>query len=242
MIVHGAFQSAAVWSGVKRRLEAAGHPVLLVELPGRSGNPCAAEQVSLDAHRDCALAAVSRFSEPVILVGHSLGGMTISAVAEAVPEQIHALVYVAAYLPESGQSARDLSAQDAQSRWNDKNFIIAADRQTARVSADDCVMLFGEDLEPQLQRALPGLLVDEPLAPIRTPVHLTPQRFGRVGKFYIKTLHDNTIGPELQDRMAARAGVTKMFALDGSHSPYLSRPDELAQLLLFCSAATPDQR
>jgi pimeloyl-ACP methyl ester carboxylesterase len=225
-----------MWAQVKRALEDAGQAVEAINLPGRPGNPLPVEQVTLDRHRDCVLETLARAPEPVVLVGHSFGGMTISAVANAAPEKIRTLVYVAAYLPQSGESARMLAGEDTHSRWNEHNFVISADYATVTALREDCVMLFGEDLSPEQQRLLPDRLVPEPLRPIRTPVALNAQRFGRVDKVYVKTLRDNTISPWMQDTMLARIPVRKVVAIDSSHSPYVSRPAELAGILLAATA------
>jgi len=141
-------------------------------------------------------------------------------------------VYVAAYLPQSGESARVLAREDTDSRWNEQNFVISCDYLTVNALKEDCVMLFGEDLSPEQKRLLPDRLIPEPLRPIRTPVVLDAARFGSVDKVYVKTLRDNTISPRMQDRMLARVPVRKVVEIDSSHSPYLSRPAELAQILL----------
>jgi pimeloyl-ACP methyl ester carboxylesterase len=232
VIVHGAFQGAAMWDPVKRALEEAGRSVEVVNLPGRPGNPLPVEQVTLERHRDCVLDAIARAGEPVILVGHSFGGITISAVANAAPQKIRTLVYVAAYLPQSGESARVLAREDADSRWNERNFVISPDYSTVTALREDCIMLFGEDLSPEQKRTLPDGLIPEPLRPVRTPVALDHARFGRVDKVYVKTLQDHTISPQMQDRMLSRVPVRKVVAIDSSHSPYLSRPAELAGILL----------
>ena len=232
VIVHGAFQGGAQWHEVRRALEEAGHPVETPDLPGRPGNPLPVDAVTLNRHRDCVLEVISRFREPTVLVGHSFGGITISAVANEAPERVRTLVYVAAYLPRSGESARLLAREDSDSRWNEGNFVISPDYATVTALREDCVMLFGEDLSPEQQRLLPDRLVSEPLRPIRTPVTLDAQRFGRVDKVYVKTLRDNTISPRMQDTMLARVPVRKVVEIDSSHSPYISRPVELARILL----------
>jgi pimeloyl-ACP methyl ester carboxylesterase len=236
VIVHGAFQGAGVWRDVRRALEDAGRSVQTIDLPGRPGNPLPVEQVTLDRHRDCVLSAIARAREPVVLVGHSFGGMVISAAANSAPEKIATLVYVAAYLPQSGESARVLAREDTHSRWNEQNFVISADYATVTALRGDCVMLFGEDLSPEQQRLLPERLVPEPLRPVRTPVVLAAERFGPIDKVYVKTLRDNTISPRMQDTMLARVPVRKVVEIDSSHSPYLSRPAELAGILLAATA------
>jgi pimeloyl-ACP methyl ester carboxylesterase len=230
--VHGAFQGAGMWNQVKAALERCGHHVEAVDLPGRPGNPLAVAEVTLEKHRDCVLIAINCSSEPVVLVGHSFGGITISAAADHSPEKIRTLVYVAAYLPQSGQSARTLAGEDSDSRWNEQNFVISSDYSTVTALKEDCAMLFGEDLPPEQQRQLSDLLVPEPLRPVRTPVMLAPERFGRADKVYVKTLRDRTISPRMQDTMLARVPVRKVVEIDSAHSPFLSRPAELARILI----------
>ncbi len=233
VLVHGAFHDSTVWSHVVARLQLAGHRAIAVDLPGRPRNPLPIDQVTLQAHTDQVLALLASESDSrVVLVGHSFGGVVISGVADVVPHRISTLVYVAGYLPKSGQSARKLSMDDTDSLWNDRNFVMSPDTQTATILREDAIALLGEDLAPADRQRLADMLVPEPLAPIRTPVILSPERFGKVDKVYIKTLADRTISPALQDRMLARTPVRRVLALDTGHSPYLSQPAELTQMLL----------
>ena len=210
--------------------------MLAVNLPGRAGNPCPPDQVTLDSHRDCVLAAIERLPGPVVLAGHSFAGITLSALAEAASEKILRLVYVAAYLPRSGESARTLAEEDSASLLGAANFIISPDRHTASVPGDDCVRVFGEDLVSPWRERLPQWLVAEPLAPIRTAVTLSPGRFGKVTKIYVRTAQDRTITPTQQDRMISRANVRTVLTLDSAHLPFLSRPRELATVLSAAAA------
>lgn len=109
VLVHGAWEDASIWSDVTAELEGMGHVVHTVNLPGRAGDTTPTSQITLDSHRDAVLSVVQQSEEPVVLVGHSFGGMTISAVAEAAPEKVERLIYLAAYLPQNGQSLQDLA-------------------------------------------------------------------------------------------------------------------------------------
>jgi pimeloyl-ACP methyl ester carboxylesterase len=82
------------WAAVRAAMEAQGHRTLAVNLPGRPANPAAPATMSLNLYRDAVLAAIAAEARPVILVGHSFGGITISTVAEAAPAKVAALVYV----------------------------------------------------------------------------------------------------------------------------------------------------
>src|ERR1700742_2901472 len=98
LLVHGAFADASSWNGEITDLERRGYPVIAAANPLRS--------VASDAAYIRAL--IESIKGPVILVGHSYGGQVISNAALNEPN-VKALVYVAAFLPEKGESAGDLS-------------------------------------------------------------------------------------------------------------------------------------
>ena len=119
VLVHGAWQAPYVWDAVKTKLINEGNNVTVVELPGHGSDQTVPSTLTLNTYRDKVLDAMSKINGKVILVGHSLGGMIISAVAEQNPSKIEKLVYLAAYLPTSGQSLLALAGTDAGSALGD---------------------------------------------------------------------------------------------------------------------------
>jgi pimeloyl-ACP methyl ester carboxylesterase len=109
VLIHGAFHGGWCWYKVVPLLEKQGHTVLALDLPGhgRDKTPVAAVTLQLYVDSVCKLLDAQR--EPVILVGHSMGGGIITQVAEERPERIKCLVYLAGALPRNGQSMFDLS-------------------------------------------------------------------------------------------------------------------------------------
>lgn len=240
VLVHGAFQDERAWSEVAPRLEAAGHAVTAVRLAGRAGDATPIQQITLDTYRDQVAAAVTAAAArhgPVVLVGHSFGGITIANVAEAMPEQLRRLVFVGAYLPQAGAADQSMAKLAEADRWNGfnktrQNFIVARDYQSAGVLEDDVVALFCADCSASDQaRTLREFLQREPLKPAGTPVTLSAARYGRVPKTYLKTLRDRAISPEFQDQMLKATPVQRVVSLDSGHSPFRSRVDELARAL-----------
>ncbi len=230
VLVHGAFEDASVWKETRTVLEARGFKTIAVDLPGRPSAGAVTTAPSLDLYRDTVLAAIRAEPRPVILVGHSFGGMTISNVAEAAPEKIQRLVYVAAYLPQDGQALTTLSQRDGESQAG-KAFRIDAARGLASIAFEARAGLFCNDCAPAVAAALPAQMVDEPLAPLATPVKLTAARFGAVFKAYIHTNRDLVVSPALQATMVAATPVQRQLTLDTGHAPFLSNPRALANAI-----------
>ncbi|ARP81793.1 alpha/beta hydrolase [Bordetella genomosp. 8] len=229
-LVHGAFEDAKVWQGVEAKLKADGYPVVAVDLPGRPGNPAAPDKVSLDLYRDTVIKALTKTKSPAVLVGHSFGGITISAVAEAAPKKVKTLVYVAAYLPRDGDSLVSMAGQDADAKIGPQ-LQIKKDQGIAVVNYAARADLFANDGSPQLRAAIPGLILDEPLAPLATPVHLTEARFGQVDKVYVHTAKDQVISPAYQARMVQATPVRSETTLQTGHTPFLTDPAGLTKAI-----------
>jgi pimeloyl-ACP methyl ester carboxylesterase len=236
VLVHGAFQDARAWDAVLPLLKAKGIHAVAVNLPGREGDGTALEAATLDSYRDTVLKAVNAEAGPVVLVGHSFGGITISNVAEAAPEKIKTLVYVAAYLPAAGaadQSMAKLAELDQWNQFNKKrqNFILAKDYKSASVLQADQLLLFCADCTPAAQQQTLALMQREPLAPAATPVKLTTERFGRVDKVYVHTARDQAVSYTMQQKMLERTAVRKTVLLPGGHSPFVETPQALVEAL-----------
>ena len=229
-LVHGAFEDSHVWQAVETKLKADGYPVLAVELPGRPGAPMPPARVSLDLYRDTILKALAKTTHPAVLVGHSFGGITISAVAEAAPEKVKTLVYVAAYLPQDGDSLVSMAQHDPDSKIGPQ-LEIKKEQGIAVVNYAARADLFANDGPPQLRAAIPDLILDEPLAPLATPVHLTQARFGRVDKVYVHTSKDQVISPAFQAKMVAATPVRSETTLATGHTPFLTDPAGLVRAI-----------
>jgi pimeloyl-ACP methyl ester carboxylesterase len=230
VIVHGAFQSAAAWSDVEKLLEAKGHDVDLVNLPGRDARGDL-KAVNLAAYRDAVRAIVDSKTEAVYLVGHSFGGFTISNVAETVPAKIKKLIFVAAYVPKSGESMQSLSAQDNNNKFTQTNFVLAPDYSSAEVLEADRGLIFANDGTLEIQAMVGKNLIKEPLGPIAEPVTLSAV-FDGVAKAFIRTTKDNAVSTPFQDMMIERAGLKQVISVEAGHSPFITAPQATADAIL----------
>jgi pimeloyl-ACP methyl ester carboxylesterase len=227
VLVHGAWQTGDAWLPVAGRLRADGYRVITVNLPGRVGTPLTSSAVSLDLYRDTVIKAISAERRPVVLVGHSFGGVTISNVAESIPERIKTLVYVAAFVPRDGVSLLDMAKTDAGSLLPPHLHVDSAAGMVS-VDAASRAAMFANDGTADQQALASAISVDEPLAPLATPIHLTKDRSGKADRVYIKTLRDQAVSPAFQDAMIAASSVRLTLTLSNGHSPFLTNPTGLA--------------
>ncbi len=235
VLVHGAFQDASAWDAVTPLLEAAGHTAIAVNLPGHGGDETPAGSLTLATYRDVVLDVVAAQAAPVILVGHSFGGIVISEVAEALPDRVEALVYVAGYLPRTGDSLAGLAALDHNTSFNDTNFLLADDFSYAYVPESDFLTIFCADCDAEQAEIVLATRQNEPLTPLNEPATVTAENFGSVRKVYILTAEDNAASPQIQIFMLANTPVDRVYALNTSHAPFVTMPAALSDLLIAAS-------
>lgn len=234
VLVHGAWHGAWCWHRLMPLLEAAGATVVAPDLPGHGADGTPATEVTLDAYADRVVAAVEACDGPVELVGHSMGGMVISAVAERIPDRLAGLTYVCAFMPRDGDVLGALGAEDEDTELNaairpgpEKGTVIVAP-EVGPVFYDDCPEA---DAADALAR-----LVPQPVAPLQTPVHVSEANFGRVPRAYVVCTKDRAVSPKMQRVLIERVPCDPVIELASNHSPFLSMPEELAKVLLQIAA------
>lgn len=231
ILVHGSWFGDWSWAKVTPYLVQRGHRVDAVSLPSFGGDPTPAASVTFDDAVDAVEASVRAAPEPVVLVGHSRGGMLISAVAEREPTLVEKLVYLAAYLPQSGQTMFEIASTDTETEAmgvlnvDEAGFTTLVGEPAALRSA------FMADVSDEDVAWALSLLQPEPLSMGTTPVRTTPERFGSVAKAFVFTTEDRGMGHALQKRVAEAGEVTETYELAASHSPFFSQPKALADIL-----------
>ena len=239
VFVHGAFSDSSVWSKVTAPLVAAGAQVTTLDLPSHTiADNARAGQTTLADYVERVRAIVAAAANPVILVGHSMGGITITQVAELLPEKISALVYVCALLPENGRSAMSYSQTDTESRFG-KNFQVDAARGVGTMTREGLAeAVFSQTPAADKNAALTTIL-DEALAPLGSPVQTTPQRFGSVPRYYIATSNDHAVTPKLQHEMLAALPCEKVYTVDADHMPMMSATQGVVDALTDVRSRQP---
>jgi pimeloyl-ACP methyl ester carboxylesterase len=222
VLVHGAFAESASWNGVAKQLHAAGHPVVAAANPLRG--------VAHDAAWVSDL--VRTIEGPVVLIGHSYGGAVISGVA-ADAGDITALVYVAAFAPDAGESCNELAQRFPGSTLGDAlrpvphqngavDLLIAHDRFHAQFCAD--VPADEAGLMAAAQRPVALAALEEQAGP--DPL------WKRVPSSFVIATEDRNIPVALQRSFAERANAAQTIEIPGaSHAVAVSHPQETADLI-----------
>jgi hypothetical protein len=160
-----------------------------------------------------------------------MAGIVISQVAENMPGRIKKLVYLAAYLPQNGQSLLDIAKADAGSHVGK---YLKIDEQNAAVAIDKegAVDIFVADAPESVQAKFALGVQPDPFVPFITPVKLSAEHFGATEKVYIYTTNDHAVSYPAQQVMATSVQVKTKYILESSHTPFISMPDQLASILI----------
>jgi pimeloyl-ACP methyl ester carboxylesterase len=215
VLVHGAFTDTSSWAGVIRRLHAADIPAQAVATPLRG--------LATDAA--FVAATVTAIPGPVVLVGNSYAGAVIGAAA-ATTSNVKALVHIAAFVPDEGESVLAMASQFPDSELGPHLLPVGEDFYLSR-----------EGFRHVLAADLPVDVTDV-LAVSQRPIAAAAlgEKSGPVGWKTLPSWHavasaDRAIHPTVQRFGAQRAGST-VVEIDGSHLLALSQADTVTELIL----------
>ena len=243
VFVHGGAHGAWCWEPIVPHLDG---DALAVDLPPKSIRGGAGRLMSLPELRtltiddfarsvlqDVDAAGFDRF----VLVGHSMGGLTISEVARRVPDRVEHLVYVSCMVPPEGASAIEALSEDLQdmtrqgieeARRGGENPIGGLDEETTR-------LMFCNDMDEEQARFVLDRTGTEAAVVLAEPVTragIPPE----LPKTFVKLLQDQSLPPGRQDALvdnlrASPGGNVDVVTIDAGHDVMISRPKELADVL-----------
>jgi pimeloyl-ACP methyl ester carboxylesterase len=232
VLVHGAFASGWCWDPVVPGLEAAGHLVEVIDLPGTGSDRTPVEEIDLRRYADRVVTHMAGGDESAILVGHSMGGMVITQAAALAPRRLSRLVYVCAFLPHAGQSLLALTQlPEGADDQVQANLVVEGDPPVATMRpGSERDAIFGCCTDEQAAWAIERL-GPQPLQPFLGPVEDPDGALADVECAYVVCSRDRAIPPALQRRMIAEHGVTRVVELDTDHAPFLSATAQLVAAL-----------
>jgi len=226
ILIHGGGHGAWCWHRTLEPLRVAGHRVEPIDLPGRGADADRAATVTLDDWVRHLSSTIDGGPTPVVLVAHSMGGVTASQLAERRPADVARIVYVAAVVPRDGDAGLSRLRQTGPESliFAPGALSFSADNLVVSIAGERAGGTFysasaAADVAWAIQRLCP-----EPVGPLMTPVILTPSAFGQVPKTYVVTTSDRAVPPDAQRAMAAEAGADTI-EITSDHSPFISAVD-----------------
>lgn len=231
ILIHGAYMGSWCWEDTAARLIRAGHWAVAPDLPSQGRDPTPVASVTLESYVSTVVRLIDAACEPVVLVGHSLGGLTTAMASERRPDKIKTAVYLAAFMLPNGASPRGLYEELAE-----PSPVMAS----SILHDDGSATLKPDGIKDFIFNMSPDAVAEEakrhlrptPRKPMATPLELTPGNFGRVRRIYIEALHDKAIPNRLQKLMVQRTGCERVITFDSDHTPMFSKPNELERALL----------
>ncbi len=230
VLVHGAWSSSWSWNKLKPLLEERGYRVVTFDLPGHGADPKPVNTLTLEDYVDAALRVLAEQPEPVILMGHSLGGIVISQAAERCPEKVSKLVYLSAFLLVNGEKQFDRIVTDKFTKVGPETLEIHEDGTCNLIKDKVRNVFFNTSSDEDAAFAIENLQPDS-IVPMQQPLSLTEENYGRIPRYFIHLLQDSGITITTQRDMVKCSPCVKTFEIDSDHFACFGHAGELADIL-----------
>jgi pimeloyl-ACP methyl ester carboxylesterase len=224
LLVHGASHGAWCWSKLIPHIEAAGHTARAIDLPSHGDDPTAPETVTM---ADYVAACVGALEPETILVGHSLGGLTITLAAARSPTKVRSLVYLCAFVPPSGQAFAEIR-KGAITPDLQKIVTVDRERGVSTVDPSQAGSVFYSDCSAEDIAFAVARLSPQPIGLLSEVLEFTPPS---VARHYIRCTRDRTVDPAYQHAICADWPEGTVHEIPSGHSPFFSHPARLAEIL-----------
>jgi pimeloyl-ACP methyl ester carboxylesterase len=226
VLTHGAMHGGWCWKYVLDELAALGVSAIAPDLPGHGER--ANEPATLDGYRDALLEVL----EPDdVLVGHSLGGSFICLAADAAPDKVRRLIYIAALVPEEDRSL----AEVLPFVGDVKEFELTPDSYRLTDAGAARAVFYNDCTSDQVNWAY-SQVRPQSLQPLLTPIRLARFWDLDIPRDYILCLNDRTGLLTVAEDQLSRLRPTTIHPVWASHFPLISRPKELARQLVTIAA------
>ncbi|MEP1061295.1 MULTISPECIES: alpha/beta fold hydrolase [Cyanophyceae] len=216
VLVHGTNADATSWQHVIPLLQKNGYTVTAVQNPLTSlSDDIAMTKRVIDVQKG-----------PVVVVGHSYGGNVITSAAAGNP-RVKALVYIAGFAPEPGESTSELNSRYAPPPLAEA--LIADAAGFLYIDREKFHEVFAQDVSPAEAQVL--AVTQKPPAKTIFEQSVDKAAWKTIPSWYLVSQEDRSINPELERFMAKRIGA-KTTEIKASHVAYISHPKEVANLII----------
>ncbi|MEL0166493.1 MAG: alpha/beta fold hydrolase [Pseudomonadaceae bacterium] len=236
VLIHGAWAGSWVWDALKPELEAASHRVLALDMPGNPQHPAAPDAISMAGCMAHIAAACAEIEGPLLLVGHSGGGVIATQAAEMLAERVVGVAYLAGMMLPSGLGFADLTTELMQTHpqaagiWPRLHW--AEDRQSSTVPPEAVCEIFLQDLPREQAMAAAQRFCSQPEGTRALVAEWTAERFGRLPRLYVEATEDRSVVLAAQRKMQALVPGAQVVSLACGHVPQVVQTAAVAEALL----------
>lgn len=234
VLLHGAWHDSSCWEKVLPLLRKQGFTVHTPDLPGHDRDAVSINKVSLKHYVQTITDILEQAKRPLALLGHSMAGMVITQAACKVPDKIHSLLYLCAYLPRDGESLFDLIQLNRQMKGPcaiEDAMQLSADKRYCSIPPEQRVPLFYSQCAESLQPQLRDKFRQQATLPLSSATHFEQEIFTTMPSYYICCSKDMVLPVSHQYNMLSRQPCKNLLQLESDHSPFYSCPEQLSALL-----------
>ncbi|SEK17344.1 MULTISPECIES: alpha/beta fold hydrolase [unclassified Variovorax] len=241
IMIEGAWHWAGCFQKVANLLALRGYPVLLPDLKSHGYSDATYDQVSCMADYVAPVAALlEKAQEPVVLLGHSMGGATLTSLGELYPHKIRRLIYLAAYMTPNGKTVNDYVSSPAYATDPSAAELFqvlspSADGKGLTLDTTKPALIkaafYGDCSEHDVALAAANVIPTTSNVPGNFVPTGTASRYGSLPRTYIECTADRAIPITQQRQMQADVPGATVMTLDASHSPFFSQPERLAEMV-----------
>ncbi len=229
VLVHGAWADESSWGFIRNDL-AKNANVVVVNLPAHGIDQTDGRKVGQADYVKAVTKIINEQPGKVRLVGHSMAGMIISQIAEAMPNKIEKLIYVSAFLPKNGQSLNAIVDKFLNGQKLDI-FEFNQDYSLIGIKKDAIPTVVCADCPQYMKDVIVKYHRPDPVKAFNDMVTLGAN-FNKVPKFYISTTNDNAVPYALQQQMIKDNGtVKKIYEMSTSHLPFVVDPARFLEII-----------
>lgn len=233
ILIHGAWAGSWVWDQLSKELCELGWQVEALDLPGDGFHRISAQEAKESDYYQCLNDAINSEEGTVALIGHSGGGMLVTAAANAYPDKVSHGIWIAGFLLPDGRSYDEILEQlsNSSNHLGAMDFAeYSADGKTTVIPKTAAIKLFFQDAPAEVANIAADKLTPQPVSGARlsTP---SSTRFAALPKLYVLATEDRSIRPEAQRLMCAQVANLTIKEVNSGHAPQLTQAPQLAKLV-----------
>lgn len=235
VFIHGAWASGWAWRNLLPFIHSPDIHCHVVNLPDSESYEASFQsQADIEEYKSHVLHVLDKIEGSVWLIAHSGGGITATAVAEALPNKIAGIIYVAGMMLPSDMSFSELCQTLAQKGVNTQGIApyLESTQYGTKVKEEGIREIFLHDTSEEIIQQAKQSMVIQPNASRMVSVHWTEERAGRIPKYYIVAEGDRSLVLNVQQEMIRLVTPTATARLNCGHFPQFAAPQQLAELII----------